>query len=307
MASYSVTKESPYESVFGHARTWATENPQRPLFLFALVDAGQDKLTWERLSRLSTNKLSLLNTEDSAADAFSPQLLDFGVVFESNTPLETALSARNPTTAFTLLCSTLSSTDLHRHLAQFVEVRLSGNMEMLLAFWDPAILATLVGQKEDDSLHVPGPVLAVEQMQAFLSPIVAWWYCDRESRWHRIDPPTTDAGHNLDEQRLSLTQQQEDMLVEASVPDQILYHLELNQPHLFDTDKTHAMRYGFVKAVLGPARQLGLTGMRDLVNFTALCLIYRRRMHTDPAIARLLDQVQSKAITLDQALPLMPE
>lgn len=306
MASYSVNTESPYERVIGHARTWATKNPQGSLFLFALVDAGQDTLTWERLRRLSPHKLSLLNTQDSAADAFSPQLLDFGLASEPNSQLEAALSARYPTTTFTLLCSTLSSVDLHRHLTSFVEVRLPGDMEMLLAFWDPAILATLVGQKDDDSLHVPGPVLAVEQIQAFLSPINAWWYCDRESRWHRIDPPATVGGHDL-EQRLSLTQQQEDMLVEASVPDQVLYHMELNQSHLFENSQTHAMRYGFIKAVLGPARQLGLVGMRDLVNFTALCLIYRRRMQTDPKIAQLLDQVQKKAMTLDQALPLMPE
>jgi len=176
---------------------------------------------------------------------------------------------------------------------------------MVLAFWDPAILGTLVGQADDGTLHVPGPVLDPAQLSALLGPVVAWWYCDRASQWHRIDTPAV-RNDSAEPKAFALTQAQEDMLVEASVPDQVLYQLELNQPALWDADKTHAMRYGFVKSVLGSARQLGLVGVRDLVNFTALCLIYRRRMQTDPAILQLLDQVQRKALTLDEALPLMP-
>jgi hypothetical protein len=306
MPSYSLMAASPYDEVITHAQQWGTEHPEQTLFLYALVDAGQDKNAYSRLSRHSIQQRSLLNTQDRAADAFSPQLLDLGAAVEHKPELAKALSAPYSTTAFTLLCSTLPTADLHQHLAQFIEVRLTENVEMLLAIWDPAILGTLVGNKEDDSLHVSGPVLSTEQTDTLLAPVVAWWYCDRETRWHRIASPT-DIPERNKELRLTFTQEQEDMLVEASVPDQVLYHLEVNQPHLFEAEKTHAMRYGFVKSVLWSARHLGLTGMRDLVNFTALCLIYRRRMQTDPAIAQLLDQVQQKVITLDQALPLMPE
>lgn len=175
---------------------------------------------------------------------------------------------------------------------------------MVLACWDPAILATLVGQAGDDTLHVPGPVLDLDQLRAFLDPIVAWWYCDREACWHRIDPPAKDGRPTPS--ALELSQEQEDLLVEASLPDQVLYHLELNQPRLFADDKTHDKRYAFIQSALGPARQLGLTGLRDLVNFTALCLIYRRRMQTDQEIVHLLDQVQRRVLSLDQAMPMMP-
>lgn len=306
MPTTSTSNESPIGLVSACALAWEAEHPQTPLRLYALADAGQDKSTWYRLRQHGSQTLSLLNTQDSAADAFSPHLVALGSASAPSVPIRTALAAHHPTTAFTLLCSHLSTAELHQHLARFVEVKLTGDMDMLLAYWDPAILGTLVGQKSDDSLHVPGPVLDQAQLQAFLSPIVAWWYCDRESRWHQIDPPHA-SNAAADGKPFALTQAQEDMLVQASVPDQVLYHLELNQPNLFDNDKTHAMRYGFVKIILGSARQLGLTGMRDLVNFTALCLIYRRRMQTDPEIAHLLDQVQKKALTLDQVLPLMPE
>jgi hypothetical protein len=183
-------------------------------------------------------------------------------------------------------------------------VRLQGDVGVVIAFWDPAILGTLVGQSDDDTLHVPGPVLDAGQLAAFLAPVVAWWYCDRASRWHHIGAQARDGSPGLT--AFTLTQEQEDLLVETSVPDQVLYHLELNQPNLYDTAHSHAMRYGFIKAVLGPARLLGLTGMRDLVNSTVLCIIYRRRMQTDPDIVQLLDQVQRKMLTLHQALPLMP-
>ena len=104
-----------------------------------------------------------------------------------------------------------------------------------------------------------------------------------------------------------LTQAQEDALVEASVPDQVLYHLEQNRPTLFDQQLPHFKRYRFVREVLKAARKLGLEGMRDLTSFVALCLIYRQRIETDPQILQLLDQVQQKTITLSEALELMPE
>jgi hypothetical protein len=304
--STSNSTASPIESVKAHSQARAANDAQTRLQLYALIDAGQDKQSWQRLSERSSQSLPLLDTKGTAADAFSPHLLSLGACDTPSLELQAALAARHPTAAYTLLCSSLSASELHAHLLRFAEVKLTGNMEMLLAFWDPAILGTLVGQVGDDTLHVPGPVLDAVQRQAFLSALTAWWYCDREGRWHQIAGGSAKA-QPFELQSFALTQAQEDMLVEASVPDQVLYHLELNQPNLFDESQTHAKRYGFVKIVLGSARQLGLSGMRDLVNYTALCMIYRRRMQSDLQILSLLDLVQKKAMTLDEALPLMPE
>jgi hypothetical protein len=299
---------NPFDSLVAHAQAWAADHPETPAELYALIDAGLDKNVWKRLSQKSQQTQSLLSTKGGAADAFSPHLAALGSATEPSPELKAVLALRHPTAAYTLVCSNLPFEELHAHFSRFVEIKLAGGIEMLLAFWDPAILGTLLGQASDDSLHVPGPVLSAEQRATLLSPVVAWWYCDRESRWHRVDCASA-AKHPSEPVLLpfTLTQSQEDMLVEASVPDQVLYHLELNQPNLFEDTQTHEKRYGFVKIVLGSARKLGLNGMRDLVNFTALCLIYRRRMQTDPAILRLLDQVQRKSLTLDEAMPLMPE
>ncbi|MEY2891790.1 MAG: hypothetical protein RJA98_1698 [Pseudomonadota bacterium] len=306
MPSVPMSIDSPWALIEAANQAWRESHPQSPLHLYVLAEAGQDRLTWQRLLRYASQHLSLLGEQDNGASAVSPHLLDLGLVMQASAELQGALAIPHPSPAFTLLTSPLSLGELHAHLSQFTEVRLAGGIEMILAFWDPAILGTLVGQESDDSLHVAGPVFDPDQRQTLLAPLAGWWYCDREARWHGIRQ-TENASALAMVHPITLTQTQEDLLVEASVPDQVLYHLALNRPNLLDETKSHAMHHGFVKAVLGPARALGLTGMRDLVNFTALCLIYRRRMQTDPHILSLLDQVQQKTLTLDQAMPLMPE
>ncbi len=308
MSSLSIPSDDPAALVTEHALTWAADHPDIPLYLYALIDAGQDKITWQRLQRLCPNRLPLLTAEASALSDFSPHLLQMGLVTRVAPDVTEVLAKSHQTAAFTLLCSPATLTELHTHLVKFTDVKLPGNIEMILAFWDPAILGTLVGQTDDDSLHVSGPVLTPQQLQALLRPLVSWWYCDREARWHRVKTLHSDASSSSEPaQAFALTQEQEDALVEASVPDQVLYHIELNRPHLFDENLPHFKRYRFVRVLLAAARKLGLEGMRDLASFVALCLIYRQRIETDPEILQLLNQVQQKAMSFDQALELMPE
>lgn len=308
MPSISISKENPAASVTEHALAWAANHPDTPLHLYALVDAGLDRDTWQHLRRIGSDSRALLTSEASAIADFSPHLLHMGSATELAPKLVERLAQNHPTAAFTLLCSPRTLTELHAHLVRFIEVKLPGNLEMLLAFWDPAILGTLVGQPDDDSLHVPGPVLLPHQLQALMWALVAWWYCDREGRWHRAAALAQAASAtDTPAQPNVLTQAQEDALVEASVPDQVLYHIELNRPSLFDEQLPHHKRYRFARVVISAARKLGLEGMRDLANFVALCLVYRQRIETDPDILQLLDQVHQKAISFDDALARMPE
>lgn len=299
---------SPLVEVLDDARHWSAAHPESALLLFALVDPAQDRSGSQRLSKLSRQRASLL-ADFSAPQDSAPQLLLLGAVDKLGEETVRMLERSVSSAACTFLLSGTSLTALQQHLARFVDVRLSGGVEMLLALWDPAILGTLVGQAGDSTLHVPGPVLSPTQRNDLLSPLVAWWYCDREQHWHRI------AGSGLNSEatpetrtRLTLTQAQEDALVEASVPDQVLFHLQQNRPSLLNNpDLPHANYHRFVRQVLPAARMLGLEGMRDLVNFVALCLIYRQRMETDPQILQLLNQVQRKTLTMDEAMKRMPE
>lgn len=237
-----------------------------------------------------------------------PHLVQFNTQEQPSTLDE--LNRLLPSPAVTLIASTFNSDGLCTHFQSFLDIKLSGGLDIILAFWDPAILGTLVGQNDDITLHVPGPVLTAAQKQQFLRPISGWWYTDREAHWHRIDTSAyfqSDTASKDSPLQLTLTQAQEDLLIEASLPDLVLYHLELNQPLLFPARQPHYSKYRFVRIVLEAAKELGLTGVRDLVNFTALCLVYRERMQTDERILQLLDQVSQKQMTLDQVMTLMPE
>ncbi|WP_374588440.1 DUF4123 domain-containing protein [Ideonella dechloratans] len=299
---------SPMAAVLDDARNWSAAHPESVLLLFALVDPAQDRSASQRLSKLSQQHASLLASFSAPQDS-APQLLLLGAVDKLSEETWRLVERSVSSAACTFLLSGSQLNSLQLHLGRFVDVRLSGGVEMLLALWDPAILGTLVGQTDDSTLHVPGPVLSPTQRNDLLSPLVAWWYGDREQHWHRI------AGSDLNTEatretktRLTLTQAQEDALVEASVPDQVLFHLQQNRPSLLNNpDLPHANYHRFVRQVLPAARMLGLEGMRDLVNFVALCLLYRQRMETDPQILQLLNQVQRKTLTMDEAMKRMPE
>lgn len=308
MSSSSTSLENPAAFVPEHAAAWATDHPATPLHLYALVDTVLDRSTLPRLRSHGGDSLPLLTSQASAIADFIPHLLHLGSASQLHPKLTETLAKQHHSAALTLLCSPYALSQLHAHLMRFAEVKLSSQIEMVLAYWDPAILGTLVGQPDDDSLHVPGPVLSPDQLRAFLSPLTAWWYRDREARWHRVETPHAQFPSTVETVRtLALTQEQEDMLVESSVPDQVLYHIELNRPTLFDESLPHYKRYRFVRVTIAAARKLGLEGMRDLTSFAALCLTYRQRIETDPEILQLLDQVQRKAISFDDALTLMPE
>ncbi|MFH4338948.1 DUF4123 domain-containing protein, partial [Acinetobacter baumannii] len=79
----------------------------------------------------------------------------------------------------TIIVSPLSFNYLFEHLRKFLEVKFEGGLEMFLAFWDPVILATLVGHKENKTLYVEGPVFNAQQIEDLLTPLQSWWYWDR--------------------------------------------------------------------------------------------------------------------------------
>ncbi|MDZ7814361.1 MAG: DUF4123 domain-containing protein [Ideonella sp.] len=276
-----------------------------PPYWYALSDPALDKPTWRFWSELGGASAPLLPKVPNGRVDVVPHLHALRCGSDG---LPVGLSSEQSQVrveAMSLIASRLPFGELLVHMQAFLEVRLVGGVDMLLAFWDNSVLGVLVGQEDDTTLHVRGPVLEDGQRAALLAPIAAWWYADREQKWHRLAKPDAMAVPSKAEP-LKLTQVQEDKLVEAGVPDLILYHLKLNRPLLIDSAFSDAKWYRFVRAVLPSARGLGLEGVRDLVNFTALCIIYKQRMQHDPDILQLLDQVQLKERTLDEVMLLMP-
>jgi Domain of unknown function (DUF4123) len=203
----------------------------------------------------------------------------------------------------TVIASPLPFDKVFNQLKPFNEVLLPGGDDMFFAFWDPAILATLMGQVDDATLYVKGPVLSVLQRAHLTDGLTGWWYWDRDGALHSI-AMGSETTEKLD-LPLQLTQQQVDDLVEASVPDHVLHYVELNQAQLI-SDIEPTQRYGFVRQSLTKAQSINLEAMKDLVNYVCAVLIYKERLQLDDNIRTLLESVSRGEMSLTHALEKMP-
>ncbi|WP_441460933.1 DUF4123 domain-containing protein [Burkholderia thailandensis] len=189
----------------------------------------------------------------------------------------------------TILASPLPLAALAEHLKSFLRVCLPDGEPIVLAYWDPAILATLVGSAEDETLFVKGPVLSGEQRQAFLAPILRWAYWDRKGAlrqicWAQDRMPAATMSLRLP---LKLEQAQVDALTEASVPDGLLQHFGEHAPELL-ADVPERDRYGFVCRQIARARQHGIEGTGAWMDYCALAMRHGEAFDSHPDGVALL-------------------
>jgi hypothetical protein len=290
--------------------SWSAHLPgDEPCRWYAIADAAQHKALPGALVQHSQLKHRCLfdTAKDSPIAAHSPHLVTLPVPAMHNEAPHAAwkwIERYAPDIpCISVLASSLDFDDLHRHLSQWTEVLLPDGEDMFFAFWDPMILGTLMGQTDDRTLYVAGPVLNEAQRAGLTAGIESWSYWDRDGhiRVLQIDKSATLPASNP----LQLTYQQMDMLVEASVPDHVLHYVELNQAHLLSSMDA-CQRYSIVREHLTQAKTLGLTGMGDMVNYVCAALIYGPAIEQDPQITGLLEQVRTHRLTLDQALEAMP-
>ena len=278
---------------------------------YAIIDHAQDASLLAKFAKdgLSTCSKCLLPAAlDSDMADYAPHLVALSPLAADaeSWPHILQAGARHPA-SFTLLASRLSFDTLWECLAQFSEIALPDNTAMIFAFWDPAVLGTLTGQKSDLTLHVPVPVLSERQRARLLQGTAAWWYWDRDGNPQQVLPRDNEeaAAAHLVTLPLKLTQVQVDMLVEAGVPDQLLSMVMENQPQLL-WDIPLPQHYRTMEKHLIGARKLKLFGMRDILNYTCAALIYGDAIKTNPTIVALLEQVKAGGMNFDAALEQFP-
>jgi hypothetical protein len=284
--------------------------PQAPeLHFYAIVDSAQDARLLATLRAMApgTHSQCLL------ADAQGPELSKAAphlamlppFAEDSEAWLSVFQSAATNPACVSIIASHQEFKTLYAQLAAFTEIVLPDGDEMIFAFWDPAILSTLVGQKDDRTLHVPGPVLSARQRSRLLAGMNAWWYWDRNGQQHQMrdDAPQADANQVV--LPLKLTSIQVDVLVEASVPDHLLGHIKDIQPQLlFDLPETE--HYTRVEQHLLEARKLNLRGMQEIIQYICAGLIYGTQLQHDSIMTGLLDNVKTGQISLSEALEQFP-
>ncbi|MFZ6751401.1 DUF4123 domain-containing protein [Undibacterium sp. Ren11W] len=273
---------------------------------FALVDPAQHSALPQAMNQYGVSRCLLSYADDAPVAKVSPHLLQLADIDSA------ALKwfARNATSApcATLIASALSFEELFKHLSQFLDVEFEDGDLMFLAFWDPAILAALIGQADDLSLYVRGPIFSPAQSAALLAPISAWWYYDRDGFLHEIkaQQPAAATQDHASVLPLKFDQAQTDLIVEASVPDQLLSHLQINAPSVL-LEHPPATRYAYIKPQLARARTYGLVGTGDLLNYAGLAFMWGSDFDQHAQIAPLLQQVKNKTLRFDAAMAVMPD
>ena len=294
------------------AEQWQTAwtsafNNDAELQLFALIDSAQDKRVVQIIASESAENECLFGYDlDSPIAKATPRIVSLSGSDPSRLQSWLLKSMVDRPIA-TLIASTLQLPALAAHFRQCMDVDLEGLESMYLALWDPAILGTLIGQPDDATLHVPGPVLQPQQIRALAGPLSHWWYFDREGELHdAIAPAWQTQTHQYAPNKIVLDAEQVDQLVEASVPDHLLQHIRQNQPELLER-LSSSHHYRFTQQQVLRAREHGLVGTGDLVNYICLALAFGSAFDELPAMAALLDQVKNGSMTFDQAMDKAPE
>lgn len=268
--------------------------------LYVLVDPLQNASLPGALSVRSDHVACLM---DGGADvrAVSPHLV---YIPQSNFESARAwLEQHGPASpCATMLVSPLPLAALAEHLKSFLRVRLPDGEPIVLAYWDPAILATLVGSVEDETLFVKGPVLSDEQRQAWLATVLRWAYWDRKGTLRQIDwrQDRMPAFAAVLKSPLKLDQGQVDALIEASVPDGLLLQLNERDPSTL-AEIPEGERYGFVCRQIECARQHGIEGVGMLMEYCSLAARYGEAFEASPEGAALLKPLLPVAIDRSQA------
>ena len=273
----------------------------KPLQLYLLLDVAQNRDLLARVPESGAEALFAFK-RDSKEGKVSPWLVHLG---RSGQPLKkpqqdllnAVLDVVQASPCATLLASECEMPALLAHLRRAMDPKMPEKDSSYLAFWDPAVLAALLGQSDLDTKSRLDPVLKPAQSRALLGPIARWWCWSRSGRLHEY--AAADFSETAAPLPLQLSAAQVDALVQGNVPDLLIYYVNLNQPHLRDKLPPLAM-YWFVRQQIVFARRYGLTGTRDLLNYVCLALIAGARVDQIPEVAELLARVKSRQLKFDQ-------
>ena len=181
----------------------------------------------------------------------------------------------------TLLASECEMAVLMAHLRHAMDPKMPGKESSYLAFWDPAVLAALLGQSDLDTQSRIEPVLNPAQIRALLGPIARWWCWSRSGRLHEY--AVTDLNEPAAPLPLHLSAAQVDALVQGNVPDLLIYYVHLNQVHLRDKLPPLAMHWFArqqLKRLIKPYLGVLVAGSITLVGAASLIeMIYHMQLN----------------------------
>lgn len=286
-----------------------SESEPATLHRYAVVDPAQDS----RLPMTLHAPLSrcLLGDDDSIRHA-SPHLVALPEDRQATRTWNWIARHAPEKPCLILLTSTLDFEAVYQHLQSFLDVHVNKSTTMLLAWWDPMILATLLGVPDDPTLYVKGPVFSAAQRNAFMAPFRAMGYWDRKGVFHPVWSSSLESdakaiGATPEEPVLPLIFQPDQVrqVVKAGLPDQVFYELRLNRSGVL-SDYGDMENYQRICRLADVAGHYGIRGLRDLVNFAGAGMILGESFHAYPPITRGLETVQAGKQTFTDMLSSLP-
>ena len=275
----------------------------KPLQLYLLLDAAQNRDLLAQVPQSGAEALFAF-TRASKEGKLSPWLVHLGssaqaLKMPQQDLLDAVLDVVQASPCASLLASECEMPALLAHLRLAMDPRLPDGDGSYLAFWDPAVLAALLGQSDPDTQSGIDPVLQPAQCRALLGPVARWWCWSRSGRLHEY--AVADFAGPAAPLPLQLGTAQVDALGKGNVPDLLIYNLNLNQTHLRDRLPPLAMHW-FVRQQLVFAHRQGLSGTRDQLNYLCLALIAGARFDQLPGVVELLARVKAGRLSFDQLM-----
>lgn len=217
-------------------------NPQENIFF--LLDHGGLPGFSQKLQHCSTEWTSLFDqTKEESALAVAPIL----VLAASQRKIRLSRPVFNwlkqhgsYSSSVMLLVSPINLTQLVGRLGTRLNITLDGGVEAMLRYFDPRVFESLL------NTMTPG------QVEHFLGVASSWCYVDRAGRI--VHTTAKFIENELHSQPLSLSQKQEDILLEASEIDQILSSMRSSVPDLF-LAVPYASQFSFVVESVSEARK----------------------------------------------------
>lgn len=273
-----------------------------PSQLYVILDTAQDRRLPECITGHAQAQAHPLLEEINAHGKTRAMPYLLRLPNEISQSLAQALeeTAGNPA-ALVLLASRAGEAETLAHLRAITDVMLPDRSAMILAYWDPVILATLLGNPADELLVINKGVLKPGQRGELCGPVCDWWYWDPNGRLHHMHGSSDAHGTT---KPLVLDQDQVDQLVEANLPHQMLYYLNLNQPGLL-MEVQEKERYPLVKRITHKAREWKLEVMQDLVNYVSVARLLGEGFDQKPDIHAMMQQVKSGSMKFDQVLDVL--
>ena len=278
------------------------------LRVYALVNNAGSSMMMEILDRWKPVRWCSLfdgSPEEGALSA-APLLVELGDLVKPPTPTSAMLMDRihanlRLSNALIVLHSTLRFDALATSLRARLDGRLAGGVDVMLRFFDTRVLPALLDTIDDKT------------RQAFLCIAEQWMWLDRRGRWQSLR--VAAAPVDLHVAPLTLTQQEEDRLVELSEPDLVLQTLKTSAPDLCRS-RSDGDLHDVVSDCVTAAHSFGIANTRQLTLFCMIGLTEGPRFHEagnwiealrlnageDDAVMRAYDLVSSgRAATSDVA------